>query len=73
MTINELVAFAKANNISMDSDLKLVVSDCLLDSFYFNVEKNDSSGEINIVLPDVGGEDDRDCDCGEFECHYCGG
>ena len=68
MTVNQLIAFAKENKISFDSEIKLADNGASLDGFYYDVKAERGSIEIGLKQDDNHGFGCERCNDG---CDAC--
>jgi hypothetical protein len=84
MTLNQLIAFAKYNNISFDSEIEIESTDGVQlgsEAGLPDIGPHAAPNSITVYLDinfhehcdDSDSDSDSDCYCGEFDCNYCGG
>lgn len=73
MTVNQLLA--AINHLGLNGDSEIVVRSIDGTALHSNVEICDDGMVIRAMvnLDEIEEIEERDCYCGEFNCHYCGG
>lgn len=76
MTLNQIIKYAKDNNLSFDKEIQILTHCGCNIGFEASLSKGGVKHDELFVHVDIDleeGSDDRDCYCGEFDCHFCGG